>query len=223
MVRYCAHFLATKPHKQGNVYMFINWEHPPERAKRYYSYGSDWSGGARWAFFAIFIVLIIIVVFGTMRINRARTRQGRDPIYGTRWMTPPSYFQSQDQYNQPTRGDPDMPNAYVPTYTETANDNDMGYYDQAGNFHENPNAKGPLMPEQAHQRTTSYADGVPLSDYNAGSPGAAVSDHDAFYRRPSGQPPAVSTTGDSDPVYQPPPGPPPGEDYARPLGQPPRS
>lgn len=176
-------------------------------------YYGDWSGGARWAFFAIFIVLIIIVVFGTLRINRSRTRQGIQPLYGTRWMTPPSYLQSQNQYNQPTRRDPDLPNAYVPTYTETANDNDMGYYGPDGVFHANPNAKGPMMPEPAHQRTTSSTDGVPLTDMNeAANTGATTvsdEDDDDLYRRPQGQPPTSSASTNAETVYERPSGPPP--------------
>lgn len=126
--------------------------------------GGSWTGGARWAFFAIFAVLIIVVVIGTLRVNRNRARLGHEPIYGTRWMTPPLYLQLQGQYNQPTRRDPDMPNVYVPTYTAHANEYDMGYYDAQGNFVANPNAKDPAFPEQAHQRTHEVGDGVPASD-----------------------------------------------------------
>lgn len=129
-------------------------------------YNNDWSGGARWAFFAIFLVVIILCVIGTIRVNKARSRRGVLPIYGTRWMTPPSYYQSQDQYNQPTNRDPEMPNAYVPTYTATANDNDMGFYDESGTFHPNPNAKGPGLPEQVHQRSSSNANGIPATEMN---------------------------------------------------------
>lgn len=166
-------------------------------AKRLY-YSGNW-GGARWAFFAIFIVVIIICILGTIRVNKARSRQGIQPIYGTRWMTPPSYFQSQGQYNQPTRRDPEMPNAYVPTYTERANDNDMGHYDPEGVFHANPNAKGPLMPEASHNRTSSNADGYPLSDLNRRS--TTVNDEgqdDSLFRRPSGPPPSLTRNPDAD-------------------------
>ena len=94
--------------------------------------------------FAIFVILIIIVLLGTLRVNKKRARQGLQPVYGTRWMTPPSYGQSQHQYDQPDhRRDPDLPSAYVPTYTATANEYDMGYYDANGVFHANPNAKSP--------------------------------------------------------------------------------
>lgn len=114
----------------------------------------DWSDGywetsnsARWAFFAIFIVLIIIIVLGTIRVNQKRAKHGVQPIYGTRWMTPPSYRQSQTAYDQPDHvRDPDLPSSYVPTYTATANENDydMGFYDSKGVFHRNPNAKSGL-------------------------------------------------------------------------------
>lgn len=79
-------------------------------------------------------------------------------------MTPPSYYQSQNQYNQPTRRESDMPNVYVPTYTERAGEYDMGYYDNEGNFHPNPNAKDPTVPPQAYQGHTSSGDGVLISN-----------------------------------------------------------
>lgn len=142
---------------------------PKLQARDDFYNSGNWSGGARWAFFAIFIVLIIIVILGTLRINRARSRQGIQPIYGTRWMTPPSYYQSQDQYNQPTRREPDMPNVYVPTYTEHAGEYDMGYYDNQGVFHPNPNAKDPTIPPPSHTRTGSGMDGVPISNSLRGS------------------------------------------------------
>lgn len=180
--------------------------------KRSYLDGGSWTGGARWAFFAIFLVLIIIVVLGTMRVNRARSRQGVQPIYGTRWMTPPSYFQSQGQYNQPTQRDPDMPNAYVPTYTATANEYDMGYYDATGNYHANPNAKEPAIPDPVHQRTTSNADGIPLGNYDytgTSHPATVTDEHNETFRRPTGPPPTANTTGSTDPLYDRPLNPPP--------------
>lgn len=57
-----------------------------------------------------------------------------------------------------------MPNVYVPTYTEHAGEFDMGYYDNQGVFHQNPNAKEPVVPSEAHTRDTLASDGVPLSN-----------------------------------------------------------
>lgn len=158
----------------------------------YYDNGS-WTGGARWAFFAIFVILIIIVVLGTLRINKSRTQHGQQPIYGTRWMTPPSYYQSQNQYNQPTRREADMPSAYVPTYTEQAGDYDMGFYDSNGVFHPNPNSKAPHPPEPVHHRTAHSQDGVPVSE----SIGRDQTVH------------SLLTNDDIGDIFRPPAGPPP--------------
>ncbi|KAI3406083.2 hypothetical protein KGF56_000924 [Candida oxycetoniae] len=180
--------------------------------KRDWDDGGYWensAGGARWAFFAIFIVLIIIVILGTIRVNKKRTQHGQQPIYGTRWMTPPSYRQSQTQYQQPSPLDPDLPSAYVPTYFATANENDydMGYYDSRGIFHANPNAKSMVQhPPEVHTRnesvggaaaaTTVDADGAAYLSRNLGSPGDGNdSDEDIDnITRPRGPPPRRSTT-----------------------------
>lgn len=150
----------------------------PSLDKRDYGDGWSDSGGARWAFFAIFIVLVLIVVVGTLRVNKKRSRQGVQPIYGTRWLTPPSYRQSQTVYN--TRNEPDITTNYVPTYSERAGDTDMGYYDNEGNFHANPNAKAPIP--EVHVRSTSASEGVPLTTLSS-------IDDDDFYRRPVRGPP----------------------------------
>ncbi|KAK6457329.1 chitin synthesis regulation, resistance to congo red-domain-containing protein [Scheffersomyces xylosifermentans] len=154
----------------------------------------DWtsSGGARWAFFAIFVVLIILVILGTIRVNRKRSRQGIQPIYGTRWMTPPNYRQSQNQYDQPDNvRDPDLPSAYVPTYTEEANEYDMGYYDRNGKFHANPNAKAANMapPQAAHRReSTAHGDGIPISST---IPGMLTNEDAHDVEAPAGPPPGM--------------------------------
>lgn len=196
-------------------------------AKRGYYGDTSWGGGARWAFFAIFIVVILIVIFGTFRANKRRTARGIEPIYGTRWMTPPSYFQSQHQYNQPQGRDPDMPSAYVPAYSAQAAEYDMGYYDQQGEFHANPNAKASRPnggadnlvppPEQTHQRSGSTAtDGAPISSSvpaNGGMTFTEENNHtgriseDSFdLYRPAGAPPVAR---DASPEYGPPSSPPP--------------
>ncbi|EMG50536.1 RCR1 Protein RCR1 [Candida maltosa Xu316] len=197
--------------------------------RRDWNDGTYWSnsGGARWAFFAIFVVLVIIVLLGTLRVNKKRARHGLQPVYGTRWMTPPSYRQSQNQYQQPDhRRDPDLPSAYVPTYTATANDQDLGYYDTTGQFHPNPNAKSPIPhPPEVHQvnpRGTeegngpSAASNLPseLHDENESDDRSI----DNLYRPPPGPPPRTTTTtstnnnddDDNDP-------------FSRPQGPPPSS
>ncbi|KAI5950474.1 hypothetical protein KGF57_004289 [Candida theae] len=172
-----------------------------------------WSGsdGARWAFFAIFAVLIIIVVLGTIRVNKKRAQHGEQPIYGTRWLTPPSYRQSQTQYHQPDHiRDPDLPSAYVPTYTATANEFDMGYYDSNGTFHPNPNAKSALQhPPETHQRTGSaitshtITGATPLSPTLNQNPRTDSPSHEAH----------TNYTNDNDDDLA---------DISRPVGPPPR-
>ncbi|ODV61418.1 resistance to Congo red protein ASCRUDRAFT_20958, partial [Ascoidea rubescens DSM 1968] len=93
---------------------------------------SSWEW-ARWLLFILFVILIIFLFFGTRRVNRFRIKKGQTPIRGTAWITPPSYYQSQAQYNQPANGT----GAYVPPYTADVNPNDAGYYDNTGVFHPN--------------------------------------------------------------------------------------
>ncbi|RLV89235.1 Protein RCR2 [Spathaspora sp. JA1] len=158
--------------------------------------GDSWttSGAARWAFFAIFVVIIFIILLGTMRVNKRRARQGVQPIYGTSWMTPPSYRQSQNQYQQPDHvRDPDLPSAYVPAYTATANEYDMGYYDNTGNYHANPNAKAPIPhPPESHQRSPSMGDAaaattLPTNLHGNNGSNESIGD---LYRAPNGPPPS---------------------------------
>lgn len=76
--------------------------------------------------------------------SRRRARQGRTPIYGTAWMVPPSYHQSQHDYNNQAYGGPapappyggngregNMDNAYAGGHGEDPN---SGYYDSNGNW-----------------------------------------------------------------------------------------
>lgn len=46
----------------------------------------------------IIIVIFILCIASLCTTSRRRVRQGREPIYGTAWMVPPSYGQSQQQY-----------------------------------------------------------------------------------------------------------------------------
>ncbi|OBA19559.1 hypothetical protein METBIDRAFT_13314 [Metschnikowia bicuspidata var. bicuspidata NRRL YB-4993] len=159
-------------------------------AKRYY-YGLT-SSGARWAYFAIVAVALVLLIASIILVNRKRGRRGAKPIQGTQWMTPPSYYQSQTYYNQPTRRDPNMPSTYVPQYTETANAGDMGYYAPDGTFHPRSSKDGPEFPENAHQRTTANSDGQPIQAFDqTGTRVVADEDIDDF-TRPVGPPPGSS-------------------------------
>ncbi|WPK24038.1 hypothetical protein PUMCH_001293 [Australozyma saopauloensis] len=180
--------------------------------KRYY-YTYDYSNGARWAFFALFLVALLIAVFGTIRVNKNRLKRGEAPLYGTSWITPPAY-----RTNNPPQEN------YVPTYTATANEADMGYYDQQGNFHQNPNVKSP---EPAYMRnnatgTTTY-ENYSTTTYYMGSDAPIVSEATTGqYPRPEGPPGASqgtstgasapageAATGTSQPLYSRPEAPPP--------------
>ncbi|SCU84411.1 LAMI_0C07382g1_1 [Lachancea mirantina] len=99
--------------------------------------GSEWIW-ARWVLFVLFILAIAGLAFSAIRINSRRSRAGQRLIPGTAWFTPPSYRQSERQYNRGTRQE------YVPPYSETANENDLGYYDNEGVFH--VNSKAEMLP-----------------------------------------------------------------------------
>lgn len=103
--------------------------------------GSSWEWG-RWILFAIFIVAIALLGLSMIRVNRRRSIAGRAPIRGTAWFTPPSYRQSQREYNRSG----DAVHDYVPQYTATANEHDLGYYDEGGKFHLNSKAESPPHP-----------------------------------------------------------------------------
>ncbi|CCE78105.1 Piso0_000718 [Millerozyma farinosa CBS 7064] len=159
------------------------------------------AGGARWAFFAIFIILILIVIIGTLRVNKKRAKQGINPLYGTRWMTPPSYIQSQSQYNRSHGGDNmSVRNNYVPTYTAEATENDMGFYDSNGKFHPNVRHRSSFGPQINPPQSARTHDGqanqhIPLN------PIASVGEHN--------QQTASPTLPTDEDYMSPPPGPPP--------------
>lgn len=101
---------------------------------------SSWQWG-RWILFILFIVGFLAVFIFTITANRRRRYNGQAPIRGTAWMTPPSYRQSEQQYHGNTQR---VVEDYVPEYTEEANINDLGYYDERGEFH--PNGKAEYLP-----------------------------------------------------------------------------
>lgn len=125
----------------------------------------SWVWG-RWILFVLFVLGILIVLISTARLNKRRTSQGRAPVRGTAWFTPPSYIQSQHQYNRTNRPAED----YVPEYTAETNENDLGYYDERGEFHSNINAKHVAPPslkesfrESSHSRIPSVSPSGPQS------------------------------------------------------------
>lgn len=174
------------------------------------------NNGARWALFAIFIVIILVIIGGTLRANKKRSSNGLQPIYGTRWMTPPSYGVSQSQHNRSTGDDPATTNNYVPTYTATANEQDMGFYDNNGEFHANPNAKPAYtvtdeleMPPQTHIRSHSN-DGVAIHELDdLRRPSYPVNSNDINANPNNENRDDLSST-----EYEPPLGPPPPSDVS---------
>ncbi|AJP83541.1 Rcr1p [Saccharomyces cerevisiae YJM1419] len=151
---------------------------------------SSWQSG-RWILFVLFVAAIILIILFTFVANRRRRRMGRAPIRGTAWLTPPSYRQSQQQYTGTVQQRTDD---YVPEYTETANEHDLGYYDQRGEFHPNDEAAyvapPPLVQECSSESVNSLERPPAAVVHQANS-----LDTDYGLTRPSnGRVPAVSDT-----------------------------
>lgn len=97
----------------------------------------------KWSLFAILIVLLILVLVATLRANLNRIRNGRQPIRGTAWFTPPSYQQSERQYNHDDGMHVNRHNnrrqqeENIPKYTPEVGEEDLGFYDTDGKFHQN--------------------------------------------------------------------------------------
>lgn len=103
--------------------MFIHTT--PDLVRRDWYYSSN--GGARYAFLAFLVAVVVVVLLTTCIINVRRIKAGRRPIV-SRYLAPPSYIQSQREYNGGQQ-------QQLPTYTEEANPmQDVGYYDEHGNF-----------------------------------------------------------------------------------------
>lgn len=101
---------------------------------------TSWRWG-RWILFVLFVAGVLLLIICTARVNRRRRALGEAPIRGTAWMTPPSYRQSEQQYHGTTQAHVED---FVPEYTENVADNDLGYYDERGEFH--PNGKVEYIP-----------------------------------------------------------------------------
>lgn len=172
----------------------------------YYGSCSPIWSWARWIVLAFLLIVFSLLIVSTIRVNRRRRQQGRLPITGTSWLTPPSYTQTQQQQQQP----------YVPQYTEQANPNDAGYYDNQGNFHANPFSNKVLVSTQA-----VHLDNLVPDQTGVSQPGVATSTNvtsrpvvvDGFSRDFSahynGTTNAGSSSTSNDVVFQRPNGPPP--------------
>lgn len=128
-------------------------------------------------------------------------------------MTPPSYYQSQQQYNQPMNASGPSDATYVPPYSESAQPYDAGYYDQNGVFHSNKNMEADAavpLPEAVHH-AKGPGSGNDLPFYFGGqqnSQQGTSTSYSGGFQRPNGAPPGVN--------FERPSGPPPGLDVERP-------
>ncbi|CEP63943.1 resistance to Congo red protein LALA0_S09e05974g [Lachancea lanzarotensis] len=125
-----------------------------------FSCGNEWVW-ARWVLVVFFVFALAALGLTAIRINGRRMKLGQRPIIGTAWFTPPSYRQSERQYRGSTQD-------YVPPYTETANENDMGYYDNEGNFHLSSKVENATPPPPM--------DTVDVADYPTEPPSAVTRD-----------------------------------------------
>lgn len=160
--------------------------------KRYYSYycydddcNSGWYTYGRWVLLGVLVAVAIIALLLIRWYSSKKVRHGEHPLPMTGWMVPPSYYQSQQQYNQPTTND----GPPVPTYNQQPGAQDAGYYDSSGNFiSKQENDDFP----PAHMRPD-----------NTGNTDIPQGDAADYYRPPAGPPLGTDTN------YSPPPGPPP--------------
>lgn len=131
------------------------------------------------------------MLFLTRAWSSRRVLNGRRPIAGTAWMVPPSYYSSQQQYNQT-----------APPYNPNPGYNDAGYYDAHGNFIRNNVNNGqpfPSVPEthemnEYPQEKSAYrAPNVSMPEPAYTSPGTVPPPEvgsSSRYEPPSGPPPA---------------------------------
>lgn len=159
--------------------------------KRYFYWGcfencnSGWYSYGRWILMGCLIALGIAMLVFVRWFSGQKVRHGQQPLPMTGWMVPPSYYQSQQQYNQPTNGD----GPALPLYNQQPGADDAGYYDSHGNF-------------ISKQETDNFPPAHMRPD-NTQTSTEAEGDAAGYYRPPPGPPP---TTGDN---YAPPSGPPP--------------
>lgn len=111
-----------------------------ERRQYYDCYGwscsgnSGWNNWGRWILLALIIGVFLISFLLVCTTNKRRLNRGQQPITGTSWIVPPSYNQSEQQYQSQA----------APPYNPNANSDPTaaGYYDQSGNFVNTHNTGG---------------------------------------------------------------------------------
>ena len=114
----------------------------------------------------------------------------RDSIRGTAWMTPPTYRQSERAYN----GNGQHAEDYVPEYTETANEQDLGYYDERGEFHFNSKSEYIPPPKLETADNTNSSPSPIQRPENAFT--RAPTDIEMDFTRPDHPPPNASGSND---------------------------
>ncbi|CCD25940.2 Rcr1p NDAI_0G01640 [Naumovozyma dairenensis CBS 421] len=124
-------------------------------------------------------VLLIIIVFSI--INSIRNRRKERPITGTSWI--PTYnVPSTDTTFKNCRDEED----FVPQYTERVNMNDLGYYDERGDFHRNEDVRTYDGNKNSQIPPPAF---FPIAD--PAFPSSRSSLPFSNFARPSGSPPGV--------------------------------
>ncbi|ANB15216.1 Rcr2p [Sugiyamaella lignohabitans] len=165
---------------------------------------SGWGTWGRWVLLAAIIVVFIILALLMRAYSSRRVRSGKAPVAGTGWMVPPSYYQSQQQYDN--QGPP-----AAPPYNPNLGHGDAGYYDNQGNFveHNQPPAAeyapppGPPPPNHGEQqgyemnpypydRKGGNIEQPSPAHFNENNAGGSSSQ---YYSPPSHPPPGFGTAG----------------------------
>ncbi|QPG73684.1 hypothetical protein FOA43_000997 [Brettanomyces nanus] len=173
---------------------------------------------ARYAFLAFLIAVVVIIFTMTCFVNLRRIRAGRRPFV-SRYLAPPSYYQSERQYE--TAPPP------LPTYTAEANpQQDVGYYDQNGKFvpAKMEDTEFPPPPGATPSGDHTYANATPivvspptdsgiqpayLAQETTSPATSTPGSNSAYYSPRQGSSSPQSNAANSPSGYAPPPGPPP--------------